>query len=78
VRNSAGALVAIYLGWAVLPMVIAPLAASSVRWVQPVDAIGAVAGFSDLMSVGQGLATLAAWIAVPAAVGLLTLRTEVR
>jgi len=77
-RNSAGALVGIYLGWAVLPMVAAAAAMPSLLpWVQPLDAVGAVAGFGDLMSGGQALATLAVWITAPAAVGLLALRGDV-
>jgi ABC-2 type transport system permease protein len=76
-RNSAGALVGIYLGWAVLPMVAAAAMPSLVPWTRPVDAVGAVAGFTSVMSVGQAVATLAVWIAAPAAVGLLALRSDI-
>ncbi len=76
-RNSAGALVGIYLGWAVLPMVVSSVKPALTPWVQPLDAVGAIADLSDKMSIQQALATLALWIAVPAAVGLLALRRDV-
>lgn len=76
-RNSAGALVGIYLGWAALPMATAAAAPKLVQWVKPLDAVGVVAGLGDLMSIGQAIATLAAWIALPAAVGLVALRRDI-
>jgi ABC-2 type transport system permease protein len=75
-RNSAAALSAVFLAATVLPAVVGSFWPSFVHWVQPLDAINVLGGQSDVMSVGQGIATLSALLAVPAAVGLVRQRKD--